>query len=78
MQPARSILKAPKVDGVAPFASGGSLRRSISWQDIHGQGELTVVHYFEPRYAIHQRPACARDLTTSVIAANRPTRTTKK
>jgi hypothetical protein len=49
VQPAKSILKSPKAtDGVASF--GGSMRRTISWQDVHGRGELTLVHYFEPRY----------------------------
>ena len=48
VQPARSILKSPKGD-VSQFQGSVSMKRTISWQDVHGRGDLTVIHHFEPR-----------------------------
>ena len=49
VQPARSILKSSRAD-LSQFQASVSMKRTISWQDVQGRGDLTIIHHFEPRW----------------------------
>jgi hypothetical protein len=50
LQPVKSILKNAKPNLPESSSLDTSVRRTISWQDFHGNQALAVVHQFEPRW----------------------------